>query len=655
MVGAGWSDNYGIPAGQPVRNRAQRAELFRQHPITLVIPDANAEAMLCDRAIEVAAAGGFALCYASNDLTKYLSIGEECDVFADENDLIEKIGKYLEDPDLRTRIALAGRERVLRDHRLRSRIPSLVAAATAMVPATEARVASKADSSIVSPGQDVASVTSDIEKALSAMNRGNRFDGPARQPAMVVESGGRLLVLLNPGRMSRHFLQDMSRAAAKVGIETLTLEMAQVWDATGGSEHVDANVLARQLQARQIKAVIGSGLNGLFEWPCAVDSTGAVLPFFAQLSIPHLLWWTDHPQWANEQMALRDDLQPGFLSPNCHHFVKSELAAAELREVLGWPHCHGMPVAEDPERLSVVEAGDPEYDLVAIVGSPPTLDDDLVPLIEQDEPELGVILDRISARVKTGLTGVWERHVPGELQNAAHAFGDAWIAAKRRDMGLGSFRLFKSVARDHEDMAAFLMENGHAYFDALKEMWAFGKWQRVFCLRYLARHFSLGLFGHDWSEVGLPGSAWVDHDDMPAVYARGRIAINIAQSGDEEGLSHKPFQIVAAGVPLVHNHVKGLSDCFAPDAEFVAFSSPVEARRKIAALLENPRRRDLMARAARDRLCREHTWSQRIEQLLAKAGVTIGRTSNASVEMLQIAVDTSRDGNAGRGLATASR
>jgi spore maturation protein CgeB len=142
-------------------------------------------------------------------------------------------------------------------------------------------------------------------------------------------------------------------------------------------------------------------------------------------------------------------------------------------------------------------------------------------------------------------------------------------------------------------------------------------------LRYLARFFRVGVFGSDWSSVGIGGGGWVDYANQAAAYARGKVAINISQAGEEEGVSHKPFQIAAAGVPMVHIHRRGLDELFDVGREIEAFATPRQARDTVAALLNDPKRRTAMAAAARSRLERDHTWSNRLLTMFDRAGVSL--------------------------------
>ncbi len=445
---------------------------------------------------------------------------------------------------------------------------------------------------------------------------------------------GKLLILLNPGRFTRHSLMDMLRAAERLGIAAGSVEMGDIWQIQQSGRVPNAEAFAAELRRLNVRAVLGSGPNGLYEWPVSHAPDGRPVPFFESLGIAHLLWWTDHPQWANERMNLRADLQPLLRSPNNHHFVKSELAADELRDLLRWPNVHGLPVAEDPERLRPAVDVTPDFDVVVVMGSPPLLDPAVAAFLDQEEPDPMAMTRTVAARIAPQLDALWAERAPRELVDTVTAFGRAWLEQRTAESLTGTYRVFLRLESSFADAVRWLRENPSTYFDALELFWQLARWQRTFHVRYLAKYFRIGVFGTDWSSVGVGGDgAWVNHDDQPRIYARGKIALNLSQAGDEEGVSHKPFQIAACGVPLVHIERSGLGSCFAPGEEVETFRTPREARDVIAALLADPGRRRRMADAARQRVCQEHTWEHRLVQMLRLGATTQGPTVTPPIDL----------------------
>ena len=127
------------------------------------------------------------------------------------------------------------------------------------------------------------------------------------------------------------------------------------------------------------------------------------------------------------------------------------------------------------------------------------------------------------------------------------AFGPAWTTARVCEPHTGSFRLFQELEPQYPQATAWLRANYAAYFDALDILWEFGRWQRTFVLAYLARYFRVRVFGSDWPSLGLGGSERIDHDSQPAVYARGRIAINSPRPATKKGFPTSPSRSPRAG------------------------------------------------------------------------------------------------------------
>ena len=115
----------------------------------------------------------------------------------------------------------------------------------------------------------------------------------------------------------------------------------------------------------------------------------------------------------------------------------------------------------------------------------------------------------------------------------------------------------------------------------------------------------------------------VSYWEQSSAYAQGRIAVNIPQPHDQEGLSHKPFQIAASGVAMAHLNRRGLEKCFTLGEEVEVFLTPAEACETIARLLRNNARREALAAAARRRLEREHTWAHRLIEMFSIAGLDL--------------------------------
>ena len=610
LSGSGWQETYQLESVARPTNLSAYMQQFRSAAINVCGVDGLAGASLSLHHFEITAAGGFLLCLDQPAVAECFRIGVECDTFSDERELEDKIAFYLAHPQKRNEIAQAGQRRALENHLLHHRLMSMLGILRRDGVQIDKR-------QVESPHE-----THDQADPHGCPDAGGAVfpAGPATLPATAAPPA-KLLVLLNPGRVTRNCLIDMATAAATIGLSTVTYEIGNVWATPQNQRDAHARHIATMLDNERVTAVLSYTYNGLFDWPAPPRSDGRPQSLFESVGIPHLLWWTDHPQWASKKAALRVDLQPLLASSNCHHFVKSEAAARELREVLRWPNCYELPVAESAARLSPATGVEADYDVVAIVGGPPQLDPRLEPFLEQDDPDENAILSILAQDVREHLRKIVTDHAPQHIAAALRGLCDAWLSARCRQPKTASVRVLDQIAVDHAAAVEWLFAQPRVYFDIIERLWDLGRWQRSFVLAYLARHFKVGVFGADWSSIGLSGSQWVDSDQQAAVYARGRIAINISQGSEEEGISHKPFQIAASGVPMLHIDRMGLSDCFQPGREVAIFNTAREAKEAVAMLLANEQQRQDMADRARKRLCDEHTWGHRVARMLQLSGV----------------------------------
>ena len=141
--------------------------------------------------------------------------------------------------------------------------------------------------------------------------------------------------------------------------------------------------------------------------------------------------------------------------------------------------------------------------------------------------------------------------------------------------------------------------------------------------RSLSRFASAGAFGSDCSALGLGPGGWVDFRRQSEIYATGRVALNIMDGHDEEGLTLKPFEIAASGVPLLQYAARGLEELYEPGHEVTVFQRPRQALDLLRGLLADRERRVALAAAARGRTLADHTWDRRIERMLQLARLPI--------------------------------
>ncbi len=126
LTGRGWDSAYGLACRSPFEGYEDYLAHFREVPINLNLVNGNTETGVNMRFFEIAAAGGFLLCYHQPEIEKYFKIGVECDAFHTERELLDKIRYYLAHPEKRREIALAGQRRALAEHLYRHRLQALL-------------------------------------------------------------------------------------------------------------------------------------------------------------------------------------------------------------------------------------------------------------------------------------------------------------------------------------------------------------------------------------------------------------------------------------------------------------------------------------------------------------------------------------------------
>jgi len=126
LIGDQWNEIYSLPHSPRIWDMKELHRRMRQVPICLNLIKGSTETGLIVRHFEATAHGAFLLTYPTAELSRFFKIGEECDVFHNEHELLEKIAYYLAHPRERAEIARAGQQRTLREHLYSHRIASVV-------------------------------------------------------------------------------------------------------------------------------------------------------------------------------------------------------------------------------------------------------------------------------------------------------------------------------------------------------------------------------------------------------------------------------------------------------------------------------------------------------------------------------------------------
>jgi hypothetical protein len=421
----------------------------------------------------------------------------------------------------------------------------------------------------------------------------------------------RLQILLNPGRQSRHYLLGLAAAARRAALPCLTLELGPIWErasATDGRQALEAirAQIARLARTHRITHTLGYVFNGTHDLGLSAGNTRTL---WDDLGVRHLLLWTDHPEWATQGCALDDPLRSLLGAPSRVHVLKSTSAAHEAGAALGWPNTLPLDMAEDYDSVRPVDEP-PIHDAVAIVGDAAAPHPVTLPYLTLDDPDPA----EIDAAMRPHAERTWHK-VVGHDHDPLLA---SWLDRKQAAPETSFWNLSRTLD-NHAQSLAWLSADPRRWYSAVQALRRMVAWRRNFWLAWLGRRADLGLYGSASAPLGIPQTAeaanWVPYNQQASIYARGRVAININAAHDEEGLTHKPFQIAASAVPCIHHAVAGLDACFQPGHEVVTFRRGPELLHAVRSFADDRRRS--MGEAMRARAMTSHTWEVRLGAMLA--------------------------------------
>ena len=106
---------------------------------------------------------------------------------------------------------------------------------------------------------------------------------------------------------------------------------------------------------------------------------------------------------------------------------------------------------------------------------------------------------------------------------------------------------------------------------------------------------------------------------MPQIFALSKINLNITARPIRTGLPQRIWDVIGAGGFLLTNYQSELEDYFEIGKEIDVFGSEQELLDKAAYYLEHEKERMEMSKRAYEKVRAQHTYSQRMQQLLQKA------------------------------------
>jgi len=144
-------------------------------------------------------------------------------------------------------------------------------------------------------------------------------------------------------------------------------------------------------------------------------------------------------------------------------------------------------------------------------------------------------------------------------------------------------------------------------------------WQeRIEVIQRLEKRFRVAVYGNDeWqSQV----SSYVQHaehfTEMPRIFQRSKINLNIIRSFVESGLPMRVFDVLSCGGFLVTNHKEDLHRLFTDGKDLVIYRDTQDLLEICAYYLEHDDERRTIAQQGRVTLAQNHTFVQRMSDML---------------------------------------
>lgn len=117
-------------------------------------------------------------------------------------------------------------------------------------------------------------------------------------------------------------------------------------------------------------------------------------------------------------------------------------------------------------------------------------------------------------------------------------------------------------------------------------------------------------FGHGWP------NGPVSMNDIPDIMRKSVVSLNFSNSRGENQIKARVFEVPGAGGFLLTGHARGLERFYRPGVDVVVFQDIDDMAGKIHHFLSNPDERDAIARSGYERTCREHTYEQRMAEVV---------------------------------------
>lgn len=222
------------------------------------------------------------------------------------------------------------------------------------------------------------------------------------------------------------------------------------------------------------------------------------------------------------------------------------------------------------------------------------------------------MLAKVAARLKAGR---FPRPMLQAYREVARSFGDSGDGSVREHLRIA----FPDIFQCFEALTS--VEERLAFETAVT--WEATRQYRNRCVQRILPFKPL-IAGDKYWKIALRGrpEAWRWHpelsyySDLPRFYPCSEINFNCTSMQMKGAVNQRVFDVPACGQFLITDRRRQMDELFEPGREVVAYSDPVEIPELVDFYLRRPRAREKIARAARERVLREHTYDLRMTSLL---------------------------------------
>jgi len=414
------------------------------------------------------------------------------------------------------------------------------------------------------------------------LNAGAHFDFWGRVVRPRFSSSSPRLLLMT----SKYFLMgEVVRACERLKVQhyLLTLE--------------DEEVARQEFVERLLKVVLDFDPDAILTLNhLGVDREGVLMDLLAQLQLPLASWFVDNPHLI---LHLYDKL----VSPWAAIFTWDADNLPGLR-ALGFDHVFHLPLGTDPERFTPAKSAKPPVaswrSQISFVGNS--------------------MVYKVAKRMQ-------KMRFPAALLRGYRELAAAFGASDER-------LVHTFLPQYNADMFASyqaLPDNEIRLAYEAMITWEATRQYRTRCVRQILPFTPLIVGDQGWRQnfkhEHLPWRLHAElsyYSELPAFYPWSDINFNCTSKQMKGAVNQRLFDVPAAGAFVLTDWRDQTESLFEPGKELICYREPEEAPDLIRYFLAYPEKRQRIVRAARARVLAEHTWTHRVQSILARLRETYG-------------------------------